>query len=563
MLATLTACQGVIGEPGAVGGRDNPGDRGEGPASPSDTPPSPTDSTSPRGPDAPPIGLAPPGSPDDSLCLNAPAEAGAGRLRHLTQLQYANTVRDLLGIQLSDTSESADSDVGGFPANAGDFVGAQHATRFQLSAESLAEGADLERLLDCDASNIDSNCASRFVESFGRRAYRRPLSAEEISRYEMLFEAGRTEQDAEDGVRRVIAAMLQSPYFLYLVELGETGEGLFRLTGYELASRMSYLLWNSMPDEALLTAAPQLANADTRREQARRMLQDSNAQRSVMRFFEHWLGIDEIQNAPLSDQEYPEFDDDFADDLRGDLLELIRRVVFEGDAKLSTLLSATHSYPSAAMRETYGLPEPAADGRVQWPTSERSGLLTHPAVLAVHGRQGIVPVARGLFIRRKIFCQGVPSPPADVDISAPEENGGNPREQWSEHVANPTCASCHNYIDPLGWPFEEFDQLGRHREQYEGWTIESHGELVGTDVDGVVSGAVELSQRIAESQYVQACVAQHFFVYAHGREVSDIDECALREITTAFADSGGDLKQLLVELIGASSFEMRRVDVAQ
>ena len=201
-------------------------------------------------------------------------------------------------------------------------------------------------------------------------------------------------------------------------------------------------------------------------------------------------------------------------------------------------------------------------GGVDWPATERHGLLTHPAVLAVHGRGEIAPVARGMFVRRRLLCQGVPTPPDGVDTTLPETGpNASPRERWDAHVSNPTCATCHNYIDPLGWPFEQYDQLGRWREQHNGWIIEAHGELVGSDVDGPVAGPIELAERLSQSTYVEACVAQQMFVYAHGREISAGDECDMRDIVGAFNSANGDLRELVAAVVGASSFEERRVEL--
>ena len=209
----------------------------------------------------PPIGIVGgsgggPGEPGDGTapppaCVGDPLQRGVGLLRHLTREQYANSVRDLVGVQVDDTDDSSEQRVRTYPANAGGSITSLRATEFQLSAEDIAAQVQLEPLLDCDIASITPACLTAFIESFGRRAYRRPIRSSDVQRFEQVY----SETDGgQAGVRQIIAAMLQSPYFLNIIELGEgaTAEGLVRLTQFELATRLSLFLWNSIPDDELL-----------------------------------------------------------------------------------------------------------------------------------------------------------------------------------------------------------------------------------------------------------------------------------------------------------------------
>ena len=449
-------------------------------------------------------------------------------MHRLTRLEYNNTVRDLLGV----ASEPADGFVDGAA------VGELLAEQMMQAAETLATEADVDALLPCAAR--DAACADAFIREFGARAYRRPLDDETAALLSDVFAAG---VDFDDGIRLVIETMLQSPRFLYRVEPASFGDGIAELDDFALASRLSYFLWRSMPDVALFAAAHagSLRGDEALAAQVERMLVDPRAASAIADFHAQLLGLEALESIARDAALHPDFDDDIALAMRDEAIAFVSHTVLQQDGRLETLLTAPHQPPDPALAAYYG---PAGLG-------ERRGMLALGGVMTVLGKYDTThPVARGLFVRSELLCQPMPPPP-DVDFEPPSyDPNATVQEQLALHRENPSCASCHAMIDPIGFGFEHFDGTGKYRQQ-----IDARGEIVGSDdADGAFVGTTELSELLAASRQVHDCMAARWFAFAFGR---DGDACELAPLQEAFGAEGpqrGDVKALLAAIAMSDSF---------
>ena len=525
-------------------------------------------------PSAPAPGEMPgnvPMAPEPSECT-ASADLAAP-LRRLTQLEYRNTVRDLLGVELpADFDFPDDALAGGFDNNAAVLsVSPLLAEKYLEAAEALAASA-LEQnpsLVPCDPVTAgEQACAAQFIERFGKRAYRRPLSATETERLTRAFTAGKAEGDFRSGAALVIQAALQSSAFLYRFEFGVgavAGQQLVRLTQHELAARLSYFLWGSMPSDELLSAADaaQLATSEQIAARARLMLDDARARPAVSEFYRQWLGVSDIAALQKDTATYPDYTPALQTAMAAELPAFIEHVVWSADRSLTALLTAPVGFVTEPLAALYGVEPPAASlpTQVALNPDERAGVLTQAAVLAVHALPNqSSPVARGKFVRERLLCQTPSPPPANLNVTPPEVDPNlSTRERFAQHTESAECAGCHELMDPLGFAFESYDALGRYRATDGGKPIDTSGWVSGsTDIDGPFQNARELAGKLASSQQVRDCVATQWFRYAFGRHEGPADACALTKLQADFSASSADLRELLVSLTQTESFLHRR-----
>ena len=509
--------------------------------------------------DVPPPQDPPSQDPPSQAQCEAP-DVGETPLRRLTRAQYDNTVRDLLGVQLG-LSESfvSDEKLGPFDSNAIAVISDLGVEQYMEAAEQLAAEAviDLPGLLPCDPEVIEeTECASQFIDAFGPRAYRRPLLPEQHADAMALFELGRDQGDFANGIRVLVQGLLQSPYFLYhLEEVPAGAEGqVLELSAYETASRLSYFLWESMPDDALLSAAEagELSTPEQLRAQAERMIADPRASDAIRHFHVQWLGVSELPTVDKDMDLFPAFSSQLALSMKEEVERFTEHVVLEGDGSLKTLLTASFTVANEPLAALYGveLEEGGAPWqRVELPADERSGLLTLAGVMAAHSHSNQTsPVLRGAMVRENILCQPLPAPPDMVNDNPPGLDPTKPtKERYAEHREDPTCYGCHSLMDPLGYAFESFDAVGQFRTMDGDFVVDATGEITATDdIDGTYDGHREFNERLASSQNVQQCVSTQWFRYAMGRLESEADACALDEIFTTFEASGFDIRELMV-----------------
>jgi hypothetical protein len=495
---------------------------------------------------------------------------GPSPLRRLTRWEYDNTIRDLLGDDSRPASAFPEDERAlGFDNNA-EFrvVTTLLAEHYMLAAESIAARAvaDRTRLLPCTPDGIgEEACGRQFVEVFGSRAWRRPLDTEEIENVTAVFAWGLDTHGFSAGIELVIQVLLQSPQFLYRLEGIEPSlarEPFVALSGWEMASRLSYFLWGTMPDEMLFAAAAadELGTPEEVADQARRMLDDPRGAALVWRFHEQWLGLEGLARLEKDVSAYPLFTSELGTLYRLEAEHFVREVVFTGEGTLTALFTAPYTFMDSSLAAVYGVETGAPAGvdfeRVELDATRRAGLLTQGGLLArlAHANQSS-PVRRGKFVREQLLCELVPPPPPDVMVTAPELDPGlTTRERFAQHRADPACSACHELMDPIGLGFESFDGLGMYRSHENGLLVDDSGEVVGSDVAGSFSGAVELATKLGDSRQVRNCVVTQWFRFAHGRGETPEDRCTLDRLQQAFTASGTDIRELLVDMTQTEAF---------
>ena len=509
----------------------------------------------------------PPGQDDDpssddpdgpGASCEAPS-VGEAPLRRLTRFEYDNTVRDLLGdtTRPAQSRFSPDELYGGFAANAVAPISKTQLDEYAAAAEDLAATfveTQLDQWIDCPVS--DSACAATFVTELGRRAFRRPLEPTEVDDYVALYEDARAGWDGLTGLRMVVQAMLLSPSFLYHVEPAAAPAdpeadalGLVEVEPYALASRISYFVWASMPDDELLDAAEagELSTPEGLEAQVRRMLEDERAADAIASFTAQWMHLEGLRDKVKDAELYPQWNETLAEAMEHEALAFTDEVIRHGDGSLRTLLTAGWTMADPELAALYGA-EPAEGGgfgRVELPEGERAGLLTQAAFLTTNAHAAETSwVHRGLFVRQSLLCQTLPAPPVGVEVNDPNDAG---------RLENPECMGCHTMIDPIGWGFDDYDSLG----QFSG--DGQPGEVAGVPEVGQFDDVVQLASELAQSPTVHDCVATQWFRFAARRSETLADSCALDDIKARFADSGQDIRELVVAVVASEAFRYQQV----
>jgi hypothetical protein len=516
------------------------------------------------------------GVSEDQLCVVDTA------IRRLTRYEYNNTVRDLFG----DTTQPADilppeEEVQGFNNQAAALtVSDLLAEQYMKVAEGVSERAvtNMGTLIGgCDTVATPDTCVDAFITDFGKKAFRRPLTDEEVTRMRGLFDTAMADPDLatfEMGIRFIIEAMLQSPHFLYRPEFGGAepafpNTDVVALDDWELATKLSYMLWNTMPDDELFGLAElgQLNTQEQVAEQARRMLDDPRAKDAIRNFHKQWLLLTQIDTLSKNATVYPSYDDTLRPLWEEEIQSFIEYVIFEDDASLQTLLTANYSFMNAELATFYGADvTESVTGtefvKVSVDPARRAGLLTSGALMATlaKGDQSS-PVYRGKFVREQLMCDILPLPPANLVIEPPDlDSSKTTREQFEAIGSNPDCASCHLLMNPIGFLFENYDGIGRWRDEQNNKPIDSSGDVVSADdpnLEGSFGSALEFADVLAQSPQVAECVSSQWFRFAYNRTVTEGDACTIDLINEAFAGSGYNIKELLVTLTQTRAFLYR------
>jgi hypothetical protein len=499
-------------------------------------------------------------------------------LRRLTRFEYTNTVRNLLHVDpLAAADLPADEITNSFDNNAGVLtVSSLHAEKYVLVSEALAKAAvqNLSALTTCDtAAQGEEACARAFAQSFGRKAFRRPITANDEQALMTAYAAGRTGGSYAEGIEVMIRAMLQSANFLFRLETTTppTDAPLVPLSQFELATRLSYLIWASGPDDALLDAASngQLSTKEQVAAKAREMLAAPAARVALANFVSQWIGERRLDITTKDTVLFPEFTDDVRAAMRAELSAFVDYVLWSGDHTLGTLLSAPVAFVNEPLAQLYGIIAPPGAATelqmVELPAEQgRAGLLTQAGFLSVQAHPDQTsPVLRGKFVRTMLLCQPPPPPPPDVDISPPEiDPNATARERFSAHQdASSGCNTCHDLMDPIGYSFESFDAMGRFRTMDGANALDLSGEILRTTdpaLQGPYDGVRELAEKLSQSTQVQDCVATQLFRFAAGRVEADQDACSLATMQEAFSGSEGDLLELVVAMTQTDAFFNRR-----
>jgi hypothetical protein len=503
-----------------------------------------------------------------SVC--AKPAPGAAPLRRLSNAEYRNTVQDLLAdvADIGPAVASASKDFVdeaeslGFRNNA-DFLGVSSlvAQGYMDSAEALAPlVASTDKLLGCTTQ--DAACAKQFVESFGKRAFRRPLSAEELARYSGVYDkAAAKGYDFKTGIEWIVFSMLQSTEFLYRVELGAAKASDYVPSQFETANRLSYLVWQSMPDQALFDAADKGELGDKKQieAQARRMLKDPKAAR-LLEYFDQWLDIDRLSAIDRDSNVYPGIAAGLPELLKAETHAFVSSLLQSPTGSFTELLTAPYGFVNAELAKHYGVSGPVGADYVRVDMPGRSGVLTQGMLLAHDKPTRTSIVRRGLKVRLDLLCEKVPSPPNNVQLNLEALGDGlTQRERLEKHRTEASCAGCHNLMDPIGVVFEGFDAVGRARTTDEGGKpVDTTSQITAThDIDGPVSNVAELGAKLAGSQEVRDCYVMQSFRFFYGRDYTTADQCTMAQLLTAFRDSKQSLSELIVALSQTDQFLYR------
>ena len=458
-----------------------------------------------------------------------------------------------------------------------------------IAARATQDSAALGRLHACtlqlSASNEEA-CAISIVSALLPRAFRREVTASEIAEFVELYRSSRTLATSVtfgEGVATVISAILQSPEFIYRPELGTEVPGnpaVKQLTGSEIATRLSYLFWQTIPDAELTQAAESgaLATREGVRAQAERLLADPRSHAAVGFFFDNLLPISDLANLTRNEQLFPTFSASLGAAMRKEVQRTLEHEIFENTTPVAgspyapgswpAVLTAPYTFVNQALFDFYGAGS-FAEGtkvtgtelqKVSLNPSERLGLLTLAGMMAGTTTTNLTnPVLRGGFVVKHLMCREIPLPAFAV---APPEpyTGRTARERYGKHSAEPGCAGCHQFLDPLGLALENYDAIGRYRTTeratIDGVTydtpIDPSGRVPG--VEGVASGPIDLVRLLATSQEVQDCFAINWMQFAYARVLDAEDECNRRSVLGSFKASGHDVKQLLIALTEADAF---------
>lgn len=566
-------------------------------------------------------------------------------VRRLTPQEYNHTIRDLLGYAVDEDfvlpreagttpdavwpwSFPGDVEIEGFEGmTAGQTSSAYLAEQYQQSAAHFAELALVAPAFwQCDRSQepLDAACARASVHRFAERAWRRPLTGEQLSRLEAFHQDNVDQHGLDDGTRLTVTGVLLSPHFLFRVELDGPAHD-----GWERAEHLSYFLWDSMPDDALFAAAAagELDSVEGVEAQARRMVEDPRTREMVVRFHDQWLGVDDIYEQNISADAYGEYYahifDVVLDDpdpqsafpeqdleetwssaligmrygLHREYQRFVEETLFDRGGTLGDLLTDNHGYvvsfvsftnQTVDTSELYGVTDTDHTGGdvltetlddsnlayeltwtpVTFPSTQRSGLFTLGSVLWTHAHPvHPAPVLRGKNLLERLFCDDQGQPPPGAEDQAPTDSveaTGTNRERLHAVTSTGGCEACHDALNAAGFAFENYDSMGRWRDTDNGETVDASGVLETGDGTLSFTDAVDLMGQLATDEQVHRCYATQWTRYALGRLETDADADALDALQQDFVTSGGDVQELLVDIATSELFlGHRRVDTGE
>jgi hypothetical protein len=490
-------------------------------------------------------------------------------LRRLTHSQYNHTLRDLLGDQSTPANQFPPEDfVNGFRNQTqGQSLSPLLIEAYSSAAERLArsafQGGDTHKLIPCKPS---AACRPRFVREFGLKAFRRPLDPGEQKRYEALMAK---EPDFLKGAQLVVETMLQSPNFLFRLDTAMDP----KLKPWATATRLSYSLWDSMPDAELFAAAErgELGTRTGVERSTRRMLADPRAKEALNEYVSQWLRFDRLLTASKDRRKFPLYTRETANAMAQEARTFVSDLVWN-NGNFMELFTANYGYVSPELAPIYAVTAPVKDfDRVAFPTgSERAGIVGQGLFLTLTAKPDEPsPTARGLFVREQFLCQHVPDPPPGVDTNLPPVTEAKPqtnRDRMTEHATNPTCATCHKLVDPIGFGLEKFDAIGARREQFElefrgakpgggrgmapkkvELKIDNAGNVAGIP-DSQFSSPAELGAVLAKSVQCQECMVKQYFRYIAGRLETPADRPLISKATVEFRKSQYRFQEMIVSM---------------
>jgi hypothetical protein len=490
-------------------------------------------------------------------------------LHRLTRPQLRNAWLDLFGKPLALPADlPADDALYGFSSIYAarstiapvDLEKYENAT-YQVLDQIWADPARRDALVGCAIPSAGDPCVQSFATSFAARAWRRPVSSEEVAPLLTVAQGVATELgDAPQGVKFMLAAVLLSPHFLFRVETGEVNPdlldpGAYRYTSWEMASRLSFLLLDAPPDEELRAAAERgdLVTEEGVRAQAERLLDDPRARVALVRFFRDFMNVGALDSLDKQPDKFPQITATLGASMRVEVERMFEANVFEHEADFRQLFTTRRTYLNEDLARVYGIEGITGPDFVPVTLPDdgkRAGILTTPGFLALNAHKSQTsPTRRGRFVRLNLLCQDIPPPPPGIDTTLPESDPNKPttlRQRLDGHRQDSTCASCHQKMDPIGFAFERFDAIGAHRDVDENnLPIDSSSDVDGAHVDG----PVDMATLIATLPDVGACVAQRFYEHAGAHLVGKGEKQNVEQLVNDFVASDYTFKEMVIALV--------------
>jgi hypothetical protein len=502
-------------------------------------------------------------------------ESGPIAMRRLTEAQYRSTIAAILGDDIVVAGRiEPDNRRDGLLAVGSSFVSVtasgfeQYDSIARSVAEQAVDAAHRDALVPCQpqsASAPDDDCTEQFILEVGRRLLRRPIGDDDVATgLGLAYEAATGQGDFYAGIETVLTWFLLSPEFLFRVEATEADPAGTnqRLDDVSMASRLSYFLWNSAPDDELLEGAEhgELVDDDGLALQVDRMLASPRLEASIRAFFSDLYDFEQIEQGLVRKDPalFPVFTQTLIQDAREQTLRVIVDHLLTEDGDYRDLFTTRKSFMTRPLGIAYRVPVATRNGfePFEFPDDgERAGLMTHLSLLSLYSHPGrSSPTLRGKFVREVLLCQDVPPPPGDIDFSEFAEEGAEnrktARQRLEIHVSNSVCAGCHSLMDPIGLGFENMDGIGIFRETENGVQIDSSGTLDGVPFDD----AVGLGEVLSRHPGLGPCYVRSLYRFAMGRNVVPGEEKFLRELQEQVEASGYLTRDLLRAIAMSEAF---------
>lgn len=498
------------------------------------------------------------------------------RVSRLTHVQWENAVRDILELPersglsstfIQDTLSSSyfnrdTSTLEVVPALWDDYREAAET----LAAQVANDPATQARLLPKDATSTTGRAqAQALLEVIGRRAYRRPWTANEVTRHLQIYDEAPQHFDSGEDAHRVglllmLSAVFQSPWFIYRTELTATHGEMTRLNSYEIATKLALALWNSVPDDALLDAAASgaLDTLDGVEAQARRLLEDKRAKEMVLDFYDQVLHFSQWSKLDKSSAMFPQYSPEVAAAMRREMELFLEDIIFEDSGSFLDLLTSTSSFVNEPLANIYGLEgiKGTEFVKVELDAKTRPGFMTRAGFLAyMAGYEHPAPIQRGVFINHHVVCSKLPPAPNEINGDAFE--GATNRDRWA-HMTGSCGGSCHNnYINPPGFSFEHFDAIGQWRAMDNGHAIETAGRFAYDGKSLEFTDASDFIGKLAKQEDAHHCYADHWFEYMYGRAPKESEAPLVARIASASRKHELSVKNGIIALVTSDAFLYR------
>jgi hypothetical protein len=504
-------------------------------------------------------------TPDPTLEFETPDVVPAPTaLRRLTSAQYRNSVHDLFGAELvippglePDVEDGGLISLGAALAS----ISPRGVEQYEAAAYSLAEQAMTDpavrgRIVACQPETaLDSACAAQFIREFGLTAWRRPLEEDEVTRLTTIaMDAALVRDDFYGGLEFAIAGLLQSPFFLFRGEIGADGT----FNDFEIATRLSFFVWNTTPDPELLAAAMagELSTDEGLRGQSERLLASPRARAGVRNMFSEIYRLHALDKLSKDPTIFEHMSPEVGPAAREETLLGVEHLVFDTEADFRDIYTTRTTFLNRKLASIYNVRAPSREGFGMTRLPEdgpRRGLLGQISMLALASHAvSSSATLRGAYVRETVLCHEIPNPPSNVDTSIPEPSPDAPtlRARVAVHLEDPYCASCHTLMDPIGLAYENFDGLGRYRETDNGHAIDASGQLDGVEFDG----PAQLGTLIHNHEDTGPCVARHVYRYATGHHETEGEAEVLDDLAARFEASGYRVTVLMLETIMSPGF---------